>query len=300
MSSRLSVNSILVIGGAGFLGKNFIETLLSKDDYKISSFDLAPSNLLPKKQSLTGSILDEAALSKAMADVDIVCHFAGMADIEECTESPVKAVQSNVLGATMVMDACVKSNVKRLIFASSVYASTNLGGVYRSTKLACESLLKDYQKYYDLDYTILRYGTLYGRGANQKNSIHRFLNEALKENKIHYQGNGLEMREYIHVLDAAELTIEAMKKEHANKTLILTGQKETMVKDLFAMISEILGKDIEVEYKDPTQKQLLKSHYSTTPYSYIKDMSKKLVVNEYIDLGRGLLDCIEGIENDRS
>lgn len=287
---------IVVLGGAGFLGKNFIEVLLEKDIYDIYSFDLIPCDILPTEKNIIGSILDKPVLNQALKNADFVFSFAGMADIEECVDNPIAAVKANILGPTLVMDACVNNKVKRLVFASSVYASTSLGGVYRSTKLACESLLKDYKKYYNLDFTILRYGTLYGRGANNKNSIHRFLSQALNERKIQYQGDGTEIREYIHVLDAAELTIKSIEPAYANKTLILTGQKAIQVKDLFEMIKEILDEDIKIEYKDQTHKELLKSHYKTTPYSYVKDISKKLVSNEYIDLGKGLLDCIQEIE----
>ena len=75
-------------------------------------------------------------------------------------------------------------NVKRIIFASSIYARSRMGGFYSSTKRSCESLIEEYKNIFNLNYTILRFGSLYGLRANHFNAINNFVIQAIKYNKI--------------------------------------------------------------------------------------------------------------------
>jgi len=283
---------VVVFGGAGFIGSYMVDHLLSHG-CEVTSFDLRPHPSLSDKYNIVGDVLDAELVSSAVEGADIVFNYAAIADIEECNENPFRAVQINILGNTTVLDACVAHGVRRYMFASSVYTESSLGGVYSTSKRACESLIKDYSKYHGLDYTILRYGTVYGPGSDENNSVYRFVNEALADKKIRYQGTGEERREYIHALDAAALSFSALEKRYLNTTTTLTGHKSLKVKDLFAIIKEILNdEEIEFEFVSERNKKLLKSHYKTTPYSYSRGLPTKLVGTQYIDIGAGLLQCI--------
>lgn len=289
----------VVFGGSGFLGSHMIDYLL-EEEYEVTSFDLAAHPSLDKNNNIIGDILDTALVDEAVRGANVVFNYAAIADIEECIKDPVKAVKTNIMGNVIVLDACAKHKVGRYMFASSVYTESLLGGIYSSTKVASESLIKDYNKYHGVNYSILRYGTVYGPGSNCNNSVYRFLEGALQNKKIVYQGTGDERREYIHVMDAARLSFLSLKEEHKNSTLILTGHKSLKVKDLFAIIREILGDDIRVEFGSQENEQLLKSHYKTTPYSYSRDLPVKLVGAQHIDIGAGLLQCIKEQDNERN
>jgi UDP-glucose 4-epimerase len=83
------------------------------------------------------------------------------------------------------------------MFASTIYVYSELGSFYRVSKQACEKIVEEYQKEFDLDYTILRYGSLYGPRANEFNFISNALVQALKNKKIVRRGDGKEVRECI-------------------------------------------------------------------------------------------------------
>jgi UDP-glucose 4-epimerase len=138
----------------------------------------------------------------------------------------------------------------------------------------------------------LKYGTLYGPIANQSNSIYRYLSQALKGRKITVPGDGEELREYIHVRDAAKLSAEVIDQQYRNRHIIITGHQAMKFKYLITMMREILNNQIDVEYWPGTNP----AHYAVTPYSYIPKIGSKLTSNCYIDMGQGLLECLHEMD----
>jgi len=243
---------------------------------------------------VVGDILDEAMVKEAMRGQEVVYNFAGLADIDETRWKPIDTVKYNVLGNTILLEAARQEKVKRFVYASTVYVYSNSGSFYRCSKCACELYIETYQSQYGLDYTILRYGTLYGTRANQKNSIYRFLAQAMSEGKICYPGDGNEVREYINVLDAAQASAEILTDEFKNQQVIFTGHYPMKVSDLLTMIKEILKKDIVIEYIKPRSTDPI-DHYTVTPYTFIPKLGRKYVKHYYVDMGQGLLLCMQEI-----
>jgi UDP-glucose 4-epimerase len=291
----------VVIGGSGFLGSYVVDALLARG-YDAYVFDVKQSPYLQDgRRMIIGDIFKPDDTANAIRGAEVVYNFAAIADLDECISRPVDAVKYNVLGNTIVLDACVKAKVKRFLFASTVYVYSAAGGFYRSTKQACESLIEDYQKYYGLDFTILRYGTPYGPRADSRNSVYRILTQALDRRKIEYPGDGSELREYIHASDCARLSIEALGDLYRNERVVLTGNHGIRVSDLFTMVNEILGGDIRINYLAKSkQSKAIEPHYRITPYSYSPKIAKKLVSHYYLDLGQGLLECIEEMRQQAS
>ena len=128
------------------------------------------------------------------------------------------------------------------MYASTVYVYSDSGSFYRCSKAACEHYIETYRKQYKLNYTILRYGTLYGNRADTKNSVYRFITHAMIEGKITYPGDGCEIREYINVLDAAQASVEILSEDFVNEHVIFTGHSPMKVSELFMIIREILKK----------------------------------------------------------
>lgn len=282
----------VVFGGSGFLGKYLAEALLEAG-HDVTIYDFNDSSLSDIKMVI-GDITDRAAVKKVLEGTDVVYNLAGMADIDECVSKPVEAVKYNVLGNAVILDECVrlKKTLKRFVYASSVYVYSSSGGFYRSTKQASESIIEDYNTYYGVPYTILRYGTPYGPIMDEKNSVYKFIKQACDKGKVQYIGRGDEVREYIHAIDAARLSVKILDKEYENQNIILTGHHPVRVSDLLTMINEMLGGKIAIEYLGK-KKNAPAKHYTITPYSYNPKIAKKLVDHYYLDLGQGLLDCIE-------
>jgi UDP-glucose 4-epimerase len=282
---------VVVFGGSGFLGSHVADALTDAG-YEVTIFDINPSPYIQQNQNMVvGDILNQQKVDEVVANNDIVYHFAGIADIDACAKRPVDTVKYNILGTTYILDACRKADIKRFVFASSAYVYSDSGYFYRTSKQACESLIENYNELYGLPYTCLRYGSLYGERADQHNSIYRMINQALTEKKISYFGTGDEIREYIHVHDAAKNSVKILEPEFENQNVILTGTETMKYHELLEMIKEILGNKISIEITPSSRK----AHYKITPYNFSPKLGKKLVNNPHIDMGQGLLLCMAEI-----
>lgn len=279
---------VIVFGGSGFLGSHVADAL-SEAGHSVVVYDKKSSPFLRKSQRMIeADILDEKAVEDAIKGSDIVYNFAGVADIIEASLKPLESVKANILGNSIILEGCRKAKVKRFVYASSLYVYSKTGSFYRSTKQASELLTEDYHEVFGLPYTILRYGSLYGPRADGSNFIHKILKQAVKEKRIIREGDGEEIREYIHVADAAKGSVEILAKEFENQHVIITGNQQMKVKELLLMIREIFDNSIEIEYKKSTAA----SHYEITPYTFVPKIAKRIVHKTYLDLGQGLLHLI--------
>ncbi len=284
----------IVFGGSGFIGSHVADALTNQG-FKVAIFDLQPSPYLQKSQKfILGDILDKKAVEKAVDDNPIVYNFAGEVDIDASLKKPVETITKNVIGNLNILEACRKHSVKRFIYASTIYVYSNSGSFYRSSKQASELFIEDYHKHFGLNFTILRYGTLYGPRASQKNWLSCALKQALKEKKITRRGDGEELREYVHVLDAARLSVKVLSPEYKNQYVMITGNQQIRIKDLMLMIKEILNNRIKLEFFTSNQDY----HYEITPYNFSPKLAKKIIGDHYIDLGQGILDMINHIHKE--
>ena len=150
-----------------------------------------------------------------------VYHFAGVADIDEAQTRPMDTIELNILATMRIAEACLQHHVKRFVYASTVYVYSKSGGFYRCSKQAAEEYLHCYGAQRGLPYTILRYGTVYGGRATVQNSLQRYLHQALHEGCIDYAGDGSEMREYIHVDDAARGSVDILTADFVNELSLI-------------------------------------------------------------------------------
>jgi len=283
--------NILVTGGTGFLGSHVADEL-SELGHHVVIFDRKTSPYLrPDQVMVTGDILNHEIIQPLIEKSDVVYHFAGIADIDECETKPLDTVQVNIQGTVALLDACYRANVQRFIFASSSYVYSDAGHFYRASKQACESYIDIYRELYGMNCICLRYGSLYGPRADARNSIHRLLTQAISHKKIEYHGTGNELREFIHVKDAARISALILSPEFVNENIIVTGLEKMSYKQLLSMITEMLKGDITVNML-PTVR---KAHYTITPYNFSPKLGRKLINNPYIDMGQGLLQCMADI-----
>ena len=294
----VSVNrnqKVLVIGGSGFMGSHTADEL-SRQGYAVTVYDRIASPWLRSDQEMVvGDLMDSKALLLAMEGAVCVYHFAGVADIGDAAERPYDTIESNVMGVTIVLEASVKSDIQRFVYASTMYVYSSYGSFYRASKQAAEVIIDAYHEKYNLDYTLLRYGSLYGPRSQKWNGIRSFAIQVMESGKLDYIGDGQEMREYIHVEDAARLSVDVLDEKHANCAITITGQQLLRVDDLFSLIFEISGKKRNVNYNGQHTRP---DHYGNTPYRYSPKQAKKLVPQEFVDLGQGLLDLIEELHHE--
>jgi UDP-glucose 4-epimerase len=290
----------LVTGGSGFLGHYLIRELL-KQEIDTIAYDVREhhhrSNRMdsPVLTWHTGDILDMEELAGAMEGCDLVFHTAAIADIDEARKDPVRTMEVNVIGTASCLEAARRAGVRRFLFASSVYTAGNRGSFYRISKKTGEALCRSYSEEFGLDYTVLKYGSLYGRESNHWNFIHTVCKALLTKGEFDYTSSPDAEREYIHIQDAARETVRiALDTEFSNRTVLITGHQRMKMRDFFAMVEEIMGKRITINYAPPEKQQ----HYIITPYSFETDIPVRINLSQYVDISEGILDCLREVRNE--
>ena len=279
----------IVIGGSGFIGSHVADRL-SDVGYQVTIYDKIKSQWLRNDQKfIIGDVQDSKKLNQIIAGAEVVYNFAAIADLNQASKQPIKTININILGNLNVLEACRTNGVRRFIYASTIYVHSREGGFYRCSKQASEAYVEEYQKIYGLDYTILRYGSLYGPRADHTNGLYRIIKSALENGIVSYEGDIDAMREYIHVEDAASASVDAINDNFINESVVLTGQEPMRVIEMLKMLSEMLGFSPQsvkfIEHKYP-------GHYIRTPYAYQSKLGRKYIPPMHVDLGQGMLQVI--------
>ena len=284
------MDNVVVIGGSGFLGSHVADEL-SVRGYKVTVFDQKSSPWIRSDQTFVeGNILDRAALSAVIDDARFVYHFGGVADIKESMKDPYRTLEVNILGTANALEILGGSSVERFFYASTMYVYSDAGSFYRASKQSAEAIVEAYCETQEVDYTFLRYGSLYGPRAQEWNGLRGYVRQVIAKGRLDYPGSGDERREYIHVKDAARLSVDVLDPRYRNQAITVTGGQVLNSKDLAEMIFEIAGKTPSVSFSDNPRRQ---EHYRITPYRYSPSQAKKLVPSEFVDLGQGILELCE-------
>jgi UDP-glucose 4-epimerase len=261
-----SVNRALVTGGAGFIGSHLVDELLDRgiETYVIDDLSSGNINNLSKNKHnrllhiMIGNISDIRQILKDVKDIDVVFHQAAIASVVKSVQDPKSVFKANVSFSMEVLDYCVNSKVKKLIFASSsaVYGDIRSNilhedmickptSPYGSSKLAVENYLHSYWKTYGLECVSLRYFNVFGsRQSNNPYSgvITIFVNRVLKNLKPVIFGDGLQIRDFINVADIVKANMLSMSSINAAGEVfnIGTGQGTTVI-DLINILSGLMG-----------------------------------------------------------
>jgi UDP-glucose 4-epimerase len=290
------MKKVILFGGSGFLG-SYVADELSRREYEVTIADLIPSKHLKDTQKFIKiNVLDIDNIKDAIKDVSVVYNFVAIANLDDAIHDPINAMNINVMGNLNILEACKQNeNIERFIYASSAYALSDEGSFYGISKQSSEKLTEEYYKRYGLKYTVIRYGSLYGERASHNNYIYNLLKDAIQNGRLLYKGNGQDLREYIHAADSAKLSVDILEdKQYENEHIILTGTERFKRIELLTMINEIMQNKLEVKQISDNNM----GHYKITPYSYHSTVAKKLIANPYIDLGQGLLECIQEIHKE--
>jgi UDP-N-acetylglucosamine 4,6-dehydratase len=188
--------SILITGGTGSLGKkltshiltNFPEVrrviIFSRDEQK--QFVMAqeyPSSIYPQIRYLIGDVRDYGRLERAMSGVDYVIHAAALKHVHIAEYNPDECVKTNVFGAQNVIDACIKTNVSRVVALSTDKACAPIN-LYGATKLASDKLFvaaNNYKGSKDIRFSVVRYGNVMGSNGSV---IPFFISKKKNEGKL--------------------------------------------------------------------------------------------------------------------
>jgi len=193
------------------------------------------------------------------------------------------------------LQASVDAGIQRFVYASTMYVYSKFGSFYRATKQAAENIVEAYHECHGLAYTMLRYGSLYGPRAQGWNGLKDYVTQVVRDGKLRIVGDDQRVREYIHVKDAARLSVDILDEKHANQAIIVTGTQVLKTSELAEMIFEIAGVEPNVDL-GPAEE--FSTHYKITPYRYTPKPAKKLVPSEFVDIGQGILDLVEEVHGE--
>ena len=273
--------SVLVTGGAGFIGSVVAEYLAGAGEDVIVLDDLSKGYrgaLMPEAVFVEGSILDKARLADLFRDheVDTVLHFAASIEVGESCENPLKYFENNTIGAHCVLGAMVSAGVRRFILSSTaaVYgnpesvpleetAPTRPVNPYGLSKRMIEEMLEWHDGAYGLRYVALRYFNASGASAlhgeahvPETHLIPNILMAAEgKRDRVDLFGDdyptrdGTCIRDYVHVEDLAQAHVKAMEYLRAggrSEAVNVGNSVGVSVLEVIDAVQRITGKDVPV------------------------------------------------------
>jgi len=281
--------TILVTGGAGFIGSLLIDNLLKKGDnivcidnlnefYNPSIKKLNQVNHYEYEhyQFYEGDILDEGLVKSIFKkhDIEIVIHLAAMAGVRPSISNPTLYTEVNIIGTRIILDAMVESNVERLIFASSSSVYGNNKKIpfceddnvdrpispYAATKIMGELLCHAYHHIYELNISLLRFFTVYGPRQRPEMAIHQFVRNALKGEPIIVFGNGSTARDYSYIDDIIDGIIQSIESDDRYMIYNLGNSEPIKLSNLISTIAETTSIEPNIEYQEIPQGDVLQTY----------------------------------------
>ena len=259
---------VLVIGGAGFIGSHVVGELLKTSVGEVVIYDNFTrgkmSNIAPhlgdsrcRIYSHGGDVRDLDLLDDAMKGMDYVVHLAAMW-LLHCKDYPRTAFHVNIEGTFNVLEACVRNNIKKLVYSSSasVYGDAvevpmtenhpfNNRNFYGATKIAGEAMCRAYFDRYGLDYVGLRYMNVYGPHQDQTIMLNKI--DANEQPVIN--GDGSQAYDFIDVEDVARCNVKALTSKATDKFYNVGTGVQTSIHELCDLILELKHSDLKVDYR---------------------------------------------------
>ncbi len=283
---NLAGQKFVVIGGGGLIGSHTVEALTREDVGEVLIYDNfvrgsrdnlrgALKDPRVKIYDVGGDILQSDILETALDGADGVFHFAALW-LLQCHEFPRSAFDVNVRGAFNVMDACVKKNVKRLVYSSSasVYGDAvtepmdedhpfNNKNFYGATKICGEAMLRAYHHRYGLDYVGLRYMNVYGPRQDYRGAyiavIMKMLDAIDQGKGPTVLGDGSEAFDFVAVEDCAAANVCAMIASTTDRFYNVGTGKRTSLSELASLLIEITGCRKPVNFAPRSQATLVRN-----------------------------------------
>ncbi|MER6778297.1 MULTISPECIES: dTDP-glucose 4,6-dehydratase [unclassified Streptomyces] len=256
---------ILVTGGAGFIGSEFVRQQLGADaSAQITVFDkltysgveanLAPVADLPGYKFVKGDICDAEAVDQVMPGHDVVVHFAAESHVDRSIAGAGPFVMTNVVGTQVLLDAARKHGVGRFVHISTdeVYGSISEGSwteewplvpnsPYSASKASSDLLALAYARTHGMDVVVTRCSNNYGHYQFPEKVIPLFVSNLMDGKKVPLYGNGGNVRDWLHVSDHCRGIDLAMRKGRAGEVYNIGGGTELTNKELTGVLLEAAG-----------------------------------------------------------
>ena len=267
---------VLVTGGAGFIGSNFVRmiangnfpqisrvTVLDKLTYAGVKENLDPAKSMTGYSFVEGDICNSKLVASLLEDVDAVINFAAESHVDRSIDSAANFVWTNIVGVQTLLDACkaVERKIRFVqISTDEVYGSIESGSwteewplspnsPYSASKAGGELLARSYNKTHGLDVVITRCSNNYGPFHFPEKLIPLFVTNLLESKKIPVYGNGKNVRDWLHVDDHCRGIYAVLTKGREGQTYNIGGGRELTNLEITNLILQAMGADeTSIEY----------------------------------------------------
>jgi NAD dependent epimerase/dehydratase len=313
------MKSVLVTGGAGFIGSHLVEMLV-REGYRVRAFvhynsqgkwhhlEHVADEIREAIEIVPGDIADAGSVSKAVAGCDWVFHLAALIGIPYSYVAPSSYVQTNIIGTLNVLDACRQHGVERMLHTSTseTYGSAQYVPIdekhpivgqspYSATKIGADKLAESYWLSFEMPTTTVRPFNTYGPRQSQRAIIPTIMTQAIAGNELKL-GNLDPVRDLTFVTDTAAGFLAAARSARTiGQTVNLGVGYGVSIRELVEKIGRIAGRDFKVEQQD----QRIRPEGSEVQ-RLISDnrLAKELMDWEpKVGLDEGLLATFEHIQN---
>jgi dTDP-glucose 4,6-dehydratase len=311
---------ILVTGGAGFIGSNFVRYIYrERPDWQIGVYDsLTYAGNLENIAGLNeervkfikADICDEVAIDKAVAEYDAVVHFAAESHNDNSLHSPWPFVNTNLIGTFRILEAVRKHN-KRLhhISTDEVYGDLELddphkftpetpynpSSPYSSTKAGSDLLVRAWVRSFKVQATISNCSNNYGPYQHVEKFIPRQITEVLENRKPKLYGSGENVRDWIHTDDHSSGVLAILEKGRIGETYLIGADGEKNNKQVVELILKLLGKDPN-DYDHVNDRPGHDMRYAIDSSKLRQELKWQ---PKYIDFKEGLTKTIEWYEQNQ-
>jgi UDP-glucose 4-epimerase len=260
-----------VTGGAGFIGSNLVDRLLSQG-HAVTVYDNFSTGITEylenaRKNSgfrlIKGDLLDQDALNPAMSGSDFVFHLAANADVRFGTEHPAKDLHQNTIATFNVLEAMRKNSINKIAFSStgSVYGEAKViptpedapfpvqTSLYGASKLAGEGLIEAYCEGFGFRSWIFRFVSILGERYPHGHVFDFYQQLRDHPDRLDVLGNGHQKKSYLYVQDCLDAIFTAIQKSHEKVNLFNLGTDEYCeVNDSIGWICTHLGLEPDIHY----------------------------------------------------
>ncbi len=263
----MNMKNILVTGGAGFIGANFVHYILkNRPDWHVTVVDkltyagnaASLESVLDKIEFVTGDICNEQLIDELVSKADAVVHFAAESHNDNSLQNPWPFVESNLIGTYRVLEA-VRKHGKRLhhISTDEVYGDLELddpakftpetpynpSSPYSSTKAGSDLLVRAWVRSFGVQATISNCSNNYGPYQHVEKFIPRQITEVLEGRRPKLYGTGENVRDWIHVDDHNDAVLSILEKGKIGETYLIGANGEKNNKEVVELILKLMNKD---------------------------------------------------------